>query len=336
MLVYGRSKRTLRFSHQARPEETLDIRTGQYGVTPSGIPLSTPLDFSGDDSPHLRPVAQSQEVTTPQKAPGNKHTFDRLATSTSNSWTTHHGPRPNRVNEASAPMKGSKHKAFTRDKDDGGSTSSGYVKSDRRLARPLFRMEVDLGDDSDSSDHGDIGGVERLTNSGKREDISREIQGELVEAGAYENATMLDGKIPKKTRYMFGLGGKYGMVNRASERGGTISVTSMSNTRPGIQSDMSSLLCAEPRGGGTLTTHQSATEERKVFHWEEDGPSVNKHGERENHITQSHRVAAGVSEGIVASSFLVEGRGETASSHGSFVTPDHPEKPGEPRTRSSF
>lgn len=169
MLAYGNSRRTLRFSYQG--DLNLDtIGLGhQVGHKESDKRLDKHLDSSGPNGPRSRPVHEARDK---RHTPGPKHISGGLLCA---------GVTPSEdiveMDRRKSARQGTGPTYLNGSGGLGGSARPvGPKKFDTAPAgRPKFRLNLDLGSDSDSSvdDGKGYGGYHRRVSSGGQEENSQ-------------------------------------------------------------------------------------------------------------------------------------------------------------------
>lgn len=145
MLAYGNSQRTLRFSYQGDFNLDTVSLDHQVGHSESNQCSGIDFDYSGPNSPLLRPAQEARETT-----PGEKHNSRGLFRP---------GVTPSEAEEEVIVMSRRKlarqdtGPAYLSGGGHGGSTGPADPKifDTAPAGRPTFRLNLDLGSDSDTS-----------------------------------------------------------------------------------------------------------------------------------------------------------------------------------------
>lgn len=164
MLAYGNSQRTLRFSHQG----DFNLDTVSLDHTESNQCSGIDLDYSDLNSPLLQPVQEARE-TPPGEKQNSRGLFRPGVTPSEEEEDIIVMSRRKLAGQDTGPtyLNGGGH---------GGSTGPADPKifDTAPAGRPTFRLNLDLGSDSDTSDEeGEDHGVYRGVPNVRQDDKSR-------------------------------------------------------------------------------------------------------------------------------------------------------------------
>lgn len=343
MLAYGRSKRTLRFSHQGTKaqEETASIYGGQYGVTPSGLSLSTPLEVSSGSPPPLRPSTPPKVASsiTPRNGSSRRNAFSVYPSVGVIPFIHNSELDAEGFDGAAAFMKTSKHGRGVTGAGDRSAFEA--MNFDRRADKPQFRMNMDFGEDSDDSDEG---GGDRTKFTGNHRDeylfedkhssggnsLSREIQRELAGVGAPGSEASTGQHMSHNKRTA--VGGQNN-TSGAADCGGETTFrdspyqrdTAPECSQSSTKSVHNTELLRESSSKSLLENDEDVGWMSR--HWEDD-PDLSQRRTRGKESERCRPRGAAISGGV-GDGRRVTDNAEFGWSKGPFVSPDHLEKHGE-------